>query len=67
MTFENVLKILEDFTGPPVDGDHEQHTKDAMFAVYNLMNLSRPCPHCGTTEYLCGFNGVGCQSDNANS
>ena len=21
------------------------------------------CPHCGTTEMLCGFNGVGCTSE----
>lgn len=21
------------------------------------------CPHCGTREMLCGFNGVGCQSE----
>jgi lipopolysaccharide biosynthesis regulator YciM len=20
------------------------------------------CPHCGTTEMLCGYNGVGCSS-----
>lgn len=21
------------------------------------------CPHCGTREMLCGFNGIGCTSD----
>ena len=21
------------------------------------------CPHCGTTEMLCGYGGVGCTSD----
>lgn len=27
---------------------------------------SNQCPHCGTTELLCGYNGsVGCQSSNA--
>lgn len=23
------------------------------------------CPHCGTREFLCGHNGVGCTSDKA--
>jgi hypothetical protein len=22
-----------------------------------------PCPHCGTTELLCGHNGVGCTGE----
>ena len=25
------------------------------------------CPHCGTTEMLCGFNGVGCTHESEES
>ena len=25
------------------------------------------CPHCGTKEFLCGHNGVGCTSDKNDS
>lgn len=28
-----------------------------------LDNIKTACPHCGTTEFLCGFNGVGCEKE----
>jgi len=30
----------------------------------NDNNTNMNCPHCGTTEMLCGHNGVGCSSEN---
>ena len=37
ISFEEVIDQLDEFTGPPSDGDYDSHTFLAMKAVYDLM------------------------------
>lgn len=36
-TFETILRMLDDYTAPPEDGDYDRHTQEAMRAVYDIM------------------------------
>jgi len=43
MEFKEVMLILDRFTAPPQNGDFDEHTKNAMRAVYDLMKTQ--CRH----------------------
>ena len=54
-TIEAVLKSY--YNAPP----------DALIDTLVAYVEHTECPHCGTTEMLCGHNGVGCEHDTSDN
>lgn len=65
MTFHELLSKMDEFTAPPKDGDYDAHVMKAIKKAHELMSteFTDTCPHCGTTEMLCGYNGAGCDKE----
>ena len=59
---KRIVKMIERF--------NEINQEDHAFIADKLReldNITDICPHCGCTEFLCGFNGVGCSSEGVNN
>jgi len=64
-TPKNFIKLRDLCKALDLDANYLLGLSDERKSLYEVNNLgSISCPYCGTTELLCGHNGVGCTSEN---